>query len=738
VSDYVEPSVTLGLRGTFAVLLNVTVEDVTLVVEAGGSVLLIATITVPSTTTTAAVQAQVEATMGTAESASTSLGLSIVTDPVVTVATTGTSSVPVQPPVQPPALPPALLPATPTSSPMSPPTPPPLLNTIAVGGFGSSSLLSSEGDVLSVGLIVALIAIGLVLVLAVIIVVMWRQRHLQRAAKATNDNQSPLSPAGRSALERARSCRKELEVATVPPIRADQGLYVDEGLPHASPLTAAGLASPTDIHEEAILEGFPSPELHEGGGLTRMPKPVLAPLQDPSEDTFVRQSEFTPPPPPPRRARWARDTAERAARLRAEPLLVDECNPSAEESVQQMESSAVHSVLVGWHEPPQQRNNSPASVPSPAPAISATGADPAPTEPGMSSQYSWLASLMPSEEFYSAQNELWSVWTPSPRDRPSATATSVTDRAQLQPPTRLHSFPSSPAAPPPRFHSPEARLIPRHPPPPLDYFQSSLPRTPSAECARRAPALVIGDCAPPSVPLPRGLSWSLSRPAPPPRVGTVPALSPAARSTLGSEFEKTWSFALSLSPASTSGSSPSSPGSPGSAPAAMDDGGTGSDPTSINVMMAEFVHMNELAELWAPSYLRNRVHRRSATDFRTPVVVTPSAADAPATAERALAPNDRSLAPVEAEMEPPRPSSRPREQALDWLVAEEAADEASPPDELRQTSRSSMMSPAGRQALERARGLSVDAGRPKNGTRRSSRSDRASHSSDELSWVSVD
>ena len=79
VSDYADTS---ALRGKFATAAGVDAALVTIAVKAG-SVLITATIAVPTSTTTAAVQASLTATLGTAASASTALGITVESDPTI-------------------------------------------------------------------------------------------------------------------------------------------------------------------------------------------------------------------------------------------------------------------------------------------------------------------------------------------------------------------------------------------------------------------------------------------------------------------------------------------------------------------------------------------------------------------------------------------------------------------------------------------------------------------------------
>ena len=79
VSDYADTS---ALRGKFATAAGVDAALVTIAVEAG-SVLITATIAVPTSTTAAAVQASLTASLGTAASASAALGITVESDPVI-------------------------------------------------------------------------------------------------------------------------------------------------------------------------------------------------------------------------------------------------------------------------------------------------------------------------------------------------------------------------------------------------------------------------------------------------------------------------------------------------------------------------------------------------------------------------------------------------------------------------------------------------------------------------------
>ena len=79
VSDYADTS---ALRGKFATAAGVDAALVTIAVEAG-SVLITATIAVPTSTTAAAMQASLTASLGTAASASAALGITVESDPVI-------------------------------------------------------------------------------------------------------------------------------------------------------------------------------------------------------------------------------------------------------------------------------------------------------------------------------------------------------------------------------------------------------------------------------------------------------------------------------------------------------------------------------------------------------------------------------------------------------------------------------------------------------------------------------
>jgi len=80
VSDYADNS---NLQTSIALLAGVNASFVALRVEAA-SVLIIATITVPATTTASTVQAALSSSLSTAEAASSALGITVETTPTIT------------------------------------------------------------------------------------------------------------------------------------------------------------------------------------------------------------------------------------------------------------------------------------------------------------------------------------------------------------------------------------------------------------------------------------------------------------------------------------------------------------------------------------------------------------------------------------------------------------------------------------------------------------------------------
>ena len=128
VSDYSSASVRAGLISAFAAAVDVDADDVTLTVS-GGSVVLEFTVSVDTEEDQTAMVETVAAELGSASSASSALGVSVVTAPVADKEDASLSPPPPSPP--PPSPPPPAPPLTsPDPSPpppsLPPPKPPPL------------------------------------------------------------------------------------------------------------------------------------------------------------------------------------------------------------------------------------------------------------------------------------------------------------------------------------------------------------------------------------------------------------------------------------------------------------------------------------------------------------------------------------------------------------------------------------------------------------------------------------
>jgi len=81
VSDYQDTS---NLKQSIATAAGVSASDVTIKVEAA-SVIITATIKVPASTTSAAVQASLNSELGTAADASAALGITVESDPTISI-----------------------------------------------------------------------------------------------------------------------------------------------------------------------------------------------------------------------------------------------------------------------------------------------------------------------------------------------------------------------------------------------------------------------------------------------------------------------------------------------------------------------------------------------------------------------------------------------------------------------------------------------------------------------------
>ena len=144
VSDYPDTSI---LQQIIATAAGVEASAVIISVAAA-SVIITATIEVPTTTTAATVQARLSTSLATATAAEDVLGIPVEAVPVVLIA-----NPPSQPPLPPPSQP---LPSEPSAPSLSPPTPP-----------SSQDVLDSSSDVTAISAIaggVAALAVVLVLV----------------------------------------------------------------------------------------------------------------------------------------------------------------------------------------------------------------------------------------------------------------------------------------------------------------------------------------------------------------------------------------------------------------------------------------------------------------------------------------------------------------------------------------------------------------------------------------------
>ena len=147
VSDYANTSILQQIIARIATAAGVEASAVIISVAAA-SVIITATIEVPTTTTAATVQARLSTSLATAAAASDVLGIPVEAVPVVLIA-----NPPSQPPL-PPSQPPP--PSEPSAASLSPPTPP-----------SSQDVLDSSSDVTAISAIaggVAAVAVVLVLV----------------------------------------------------------------------------------------------------------------------------------------------------------------------------------------------------------------------------------------------------------------------------------------------------------------------------------------------------------------------------------------------------------------------------------------------------------------------------------------------------------------------------------------------------------------------------------------------
>ena len=182
ISDYPDTSI-LMLKQIIATAAGVEASAVIISVAAA-SVIITATIEVPTTTTAATVQARLSTSLRTAAAASIVLGITVEAVPVVLIA-----NPPSQPPSPPLPSPPPSPPAPSTPPPLPPALPFPLPSAPSPSSPPPSSqdVLDSSSDVTAISAIaggIAAVAVFLLLVCCFIGCCIWRRRRTARQATA--------------------------------------------------------------------------------------------------------------------------------------------------------------------------------------------------------------------------------------------------------------------------------------------------------------------------------------------------------------------------------------------------------------------------------------------------------------------------------------------------------------------------------------------------------------------------